>query len=274
MKISCCTSVCQCQIAAEAGFDRVVLSASELAHTPEYVVQSLAENLSRWGLECRSMNDFCPSELKLCGPEYHLKQVVEYIRRLAPRAASLGVTQIGIGAPGSRMLPVGYSRARAEGQLQECMLHMAEQCAPYGIRILLEPICRQMTNFLNHTTEVFRLVEHSENVGMVYDVYHAWMMRESPAAILQVGDKIEMVHIAHAEHGRRLLTRDNIQRYASYAGSLMAAGYDGEVAVECSLDDVEWPRLVECCRAMGEMFLKTNRRTCLEGKLQDLRESG
>ena len=45
MTTSCCTSFCQCRTAAQAGFDRVVLSASELAGAGPEQLQALEDNL-------------------------------------------------------------------------------------------------------------------------------------------------------------------------------------------------------------------------------------
>ena len=273
MTTSCCTSFCQCRTAAQAGFDRVVLSASELAGAGPEQLQALEDNLGQWNLSCRSLNDFCRLPLKLCGPEYRLEPVEDYLKLLLPRAARLGVRQIGVGAPQSRMLPAGFPRERAAEQLRQWLERAAELAGPRGIRILLEPVCKQMTNFLNHTTQVLRLVEAGGELGMVYDIYHAWMMREPPAALAAAIGRVEMVHIAHAEHGRRLLTWSSAQRYRPYADALLAGGYRGEVALECRMDGVTAEQLAECRLALGDLF-SARRPRYGETDLQDLLESG
>lgn len=256
MYASCCTSIHQCRLAAEAGFDRVALSAGEVAAASPETLKTLERQLRDWSVECRGMNDFCPSELKLCGPDYIPERVSGYVSRLAPRAAELGVTQIGVGAPLSRMLPEGYPRDLAWRQLRESMSLTARLCRPYGIRILLEPVCRQMTNFLNYTAEVFSLVETCavDDLGMVYDIYHAWMMGESPAALLPAMGRIGIVHIAHARHGRRLPQADTIGLYQPYFQTLLEAGYQGEVALEAQLDRVTLSQLTESRQALEQML--------------------
>lgn len=257
MYTSCCASIGQCQMVAEAGFDRVVLSASELVRASPKTLRMLAGSLTRWDLECRSLNDFCPPELKLCGPDYHLAQVKQYLQTLVPKCAALGVRQIGVGAPLSRMLPGGYPQGRGEKQLLEWLLFAVRLCRPHGIQILLEPVCSQMTNFLNGTADVLRLTDACDGMGMVYDIYHAWRMGEPPAAMLPAVRKIEMVHIAHAGHGRQLPTRETITRYVPYLQCLMDAGYLGEIAVEGGMEGVDPALLAESCQALKRTVQKT-----------------
>lgn len=250
MNISCCASASQCQLVSDCGFDRVVLSARELAQSSSEQLHTLSRTLNRLHLTCRSLNDFCSPELKLCGPEYQLEQVEQYVSQLAPRAAELGITQIGMGAPLSRKIPPKFPRELAEGQLLECMCRAAQLCRPYQIQILMEPICGQATNLLTNTQETLDFVQACDSLGMVYDIYHAWMMGEDPTAVLPAMDKIEMVHIAHANNGRRPLTRDNVHCYLPYLQMLQELGYQGEIAVECDMDQITPALLKESCQVL------------------------
>ena len=254
MVISCCAAIRQCRMVKDAGFDRVVLSATELAGSPGERIDQLRRQLRRWNLDCRCLNDFCPPELKLCGPGYRPEQVAGYVERLARRAAGLEITRVGVGAPLSRMLPEGYPGELAEEQLRECMELTAVLCRPYGIGVSLEPICRQMTNFLNHTDETFRLAASCGGLGMVYDIYHAWMMEEPPEAVLGAMEKVDMVHLAHADRGRKVPGKDTVKRYFPYVQTLLTAGYRGEISVEAPLDGVDAAHLAECCRALRQMI--------------------
>jgi len=255
---------------AEAGFDRVVCSAREVAGTQPDQLETLAQQLASWALECRALNDFCPPELKLCGPNYRPELVERYIGRLAPRAARLGVEQIGVGAPLSRSIPEEYPRELALEQLRECLDLTARLCRPYGIRILLEPICRQMTNLLNRIPEVLALIERCEEpVDVVYDIFHAWMMKEPPADALPAMKRIRIVHIAHAQDGRRLPTAETIEPYLPYVQMLLDAGYQGEISVEAELDGADRFQLthsyqtirqtVALCGAAGQKEKEDNR---------------
>ena len=254
MYISCCAPIRQCQMVAEAGFDRVALSAQEVAGTPPDQLKQLEGQLASWALECRALNDFCPPELKLCGPNHDPEQLEHYIRQLAPRAALLGVDRIGVGAPLSRDVPAGYPRTAAWDQLRRSLDLTARLCRPWGITILLEPICRQMTNLLNRTPEVLALIEHCEEpVGVVYDIFHAWMMKEPPADALPAMDRVGIVHIAHAQDGRRLPDGETVIRYRPYLEMLLDAGYQGELSVEAQMDGADRFQLTQSCRALRGM---------------------
>ncbi len=259
MYISCCASASLCQLIAECGFDRVVLSASELEHSSPAQIRELSRTLKQLHLACRSLNDFCPPELKLCGPEYKLGQVEQYVSNLASRAAELGVTQIGIGAPLSRKIPPKFPRKLAGEQLLECMCRAAEICKPYQMRILMEPICSQMTNVLNSTKDTFQFIQLCNDLGMIYDIYHARMMGENPAAVLPALDKIEMVHIAHTNNGRYPLLRENIHYYLPYLQMLQELGYRGEIAVECGMTQMIPALLAESYHVLKEVSVPNYR---------------
>lgn len=260
--ISCCTPIRQCQMAAEAGFDRVVLSAWELANIQPDALKTLKQYFESRALECRALNDFCPPELKLCGPDYRPELVKRYMEHLAPRAALLGVEQIGVGAPLSRYIPEGFPQDFALEQMQTSLDLAARMCRPYGIQILLEPICRAMTNLLNNTPEVLALVKRCEEpVGIVYDIFHAWMMNEPPADALPAMNRIGIVHIAHAQNGRRLPTAETITQYQSYFQMLLDANYQGELSIEAQLEEANQSQLAQSCQALRQIV--TSHRTSL-----------
>lgn len=253
MYISCCAPACQYQMVSEAGFDRIVLSAQEVAGAPPDLLQTLSHWFHHRNLTCWALNDFCPPELKLCGPNYSPGQVERYVERLAPKAAQLGVAQIGIGAPLSRRIPENFSRQLAQAQLLESLELTARLCRPYNIQILLEPVCRQMTNFLNGTSEVLALADRCDApVDIVYDIFHAWMMEEPPAAARPAIDRIGIVHIAHAHNGRRLPTTETITQYHPYLQMLLDSGYQGEISIEAQMDGIDQSRLAQSCQALRQ----------------------
>lgn len=250
MDISCCASISQCKLVSDCGFDRVVLSAAELARSTSEQLCALRCTMDERRLSCRALNDFCPPELKLCGPDYQLASVKDYVSRLAPRAAALGVRQIGVGAPLSRMVPPGFPAEVARAQFLECMTLAAQLCAPYQLRILIEPICRQATNLINTTPQALQFVLTGGQMDLVYDIYHAFMMGEDPTALRPAMDYIKIVHIAHADHGRRPPTRDTIHRYLPYLQMLHELGYQGELAAEFDMTGVTPDILEESCRVL------------------------
>lgn len=252
MELSCCVAAEQCGLAARAGFRLAVLSANELAGLPADALSALDRRLAALGLTCRSTNDFGFPALRLCGPGYLPRWVEDYARRLAPRAAGLGIERLGVGAPLCRRLPEGYPRALAGEQMRESLLRLAGICRPYGIQVLLEPICAQVTNFLNDTREVLEVLEAcGGEVGMVYDIYHAWRTGETPEALKPAAGRIGTAHIAHHWNaGRHIPLEPSMDRYRPYLRSLLETGYDGELAIEAGLDGVDASQLEESRRTL------------------------
>lgn len=241
MIYSCCTGIENHHTVRSAGYDRIILPAAELALWDAEGLERAAGALSAAGLSCAALNSFCPPALRLCGPGYDREEVGAYAAGLAKNAGALGVAQIGIGAPGSRSIPEGYSREKAGDEFLESLKIICGKCAGFGIEVLLEAVCSLECNHITTTEQAAATAARSglKNLFLVFDIYHAAMMDEGPEPLSRAMPLVRLVHTAKAADGQRhYLDRDGLPSQRPYFDTLLASGYNGEVAVEALCGDI------------------------------------
>lgn len=241
MLYSCCTKMEDYSLLEKAGYDGIILAAAEVAAMDEGAFLKAADRIQKGPLCCNALNSFCPPELKLCGPGYDKDAVAAYIGPLARRAAKLSVRQIGIGSPKSRSIPQGYSRETATGQLRQSFEVICKACACFGIDVLAEAVCDLECNFITTTDEAAALIEtiDAENIGLVFDTYHAFMMGEDDKPLRRAIRRIRLIHTAQDIEGKRhYLRKENMDEYRVFFDALLEEGYDGEVAIEAFYDEI------------------------------------
>lgn len=252
---SCCAVPENAALVAKAGFDRIALPGSRVAAMEIESVRALKAELDGLGLPCRSLNAFCPAQLKLVGPEFDAAKLADYSAGLAERAAILSVEKLGVGSPNSRILPPDFDRARAMEQWLTALRVISEAFRPAGIDVLAEPLCTLECNWMNTADEVAASVAHVGGVGMVYDMYHAFAMGEDADAMRRVMPLVRLVHIAHLVDGEKhYLRAEHCADCAPYFAVLREAGYAGEIAVEATFDalDEALPRSNRLLRACAD----------------------
>jgi sugar phosphate isomerase/epimerase len=232
IKIGVCTRELA---AAKYGFDYIEPGAAEIAAMTEAQFREFADAVLASPLRCHAFNSFIRRpELKVVGPEVPASAVKDYLEMCLPRCRRLGAAIVVWGSAGSRHVPDGFDRERAQGQIAD-FLHMAGEVARRSnIVIAIEPLRRQESNILNTGAEALdmvRRVKHS-NVKMIIDYYHLREENEDPR-ILETA-KREIVHLHFANpHGRlwpRTLGEDD--HYDAFFSYLKKTGYSGGISIE------------------------------------------
>ena len=242
MFYSCCTDIRHYDLLVQNHYDAITLSASALAAMSDAAFAEAGAILSSGPIPCNSLNMYCPSALRLCGPGLKPDEVRAYADRLAGRAAALRVRCIGIGAPGSRSIPGGSDRARGVDEFCRSIADTADIFRTAGIETLLEAVCNLECNLFVTSTEMLEVVRalNRSDVGMVYDVYHAYMMSEPPENYAAVHPYVRVLHVAEDRaHTRGYLSRPHCSEFEPYFKQIRAAGFDGECAVEAFSADME-----------------------------------
>lgn len=218
-----------------AGFDGIILSGAEISSMSENELDHLEETISRGSAKCYSLNDFCPPEIKLCGDELNTEALKAYTGLLIRRASRLGVKQIGIGAPQSRIISDKSSHENEINKLKNSLINICKIAEPYKIDILFEAVNSRNCNFITHTDEALNIVNSIDldNLHLVFDFYHAGIMEESAFPLQNIIEKIKIVHIACELDGKRVLPTDDLmQKYTYYVDALKRGRYNGEIGIE------------------------------------------
>jgi sugar phosphate isomerase/epimerase len=217
-----------------AGFDYVEDSVRGLL-IPDKPDDDFAKNREAArasSLPVLACNGFFPAELKLVGPEAASDKAAAWAATSARRAAELGIRVIVLGSGGSRRIPDGFDRAKAEEQFVAVCRRIGEAAHAHGVTVAIEPLNSGETNFLNKLAEVVAVVDAVGHPGLkaTADFYHMAREGEGPEAVAAAGDRIRHCHIAEREN--RTAPGIKGDDFRPYFKALRAFGYAGGISIE------------------------------------------
>jgi D-psicose/D-tagatose/L-ribulose 3-epimerase len=198
----------------------------------------LRERVRALRVPVRAANSFFPSALKITGPEIDPVAQTAYARRCLDRLSELGIRIVVFGSGGARRVPEGFSRDEAMTQLVAFGRRVADEAAPRGITVVLEPLRRQESNIVNSVAEGLAIVRAVDRPAfrILSDFYHLAEEKEDPAVLREAGDLLRHVHIANPK-GRVFPKRPDEADYAPFVRALRDIGYRGGVSVEARTED-------------------------------------
>ena len=241
MKFGCCVRPEEYPLAEQFGFDGICLGAKDVAALPPPTFDKLARAVRAGRTPCTDLNCFAVPPVWLLGPAWSEETVRAYAGILLPRAARLGVQRIGVGGPKVRSIPDGFDRGRAERQFVRSMEIFCGQAGAYGIQMLLEPLSTPLCNFINTAREARLFLERYglDEMGLLFDLYHARRMGEPPALEPTTARRVQMVHIAQegSDGGREYLHPEHADQYAEELALLRASGCTAPVYLEAMRGD-------------------------------------
>ena len=221
--------------AKSCGFDYIEPGAADIAAMSDADFLHFSDKVLALPLRCRALNSLIRRpELKVVGDDVSLTALGDYLEPCFARCRLLGASVIVWGSAGSRNVPEGGSRQRAELQIAE-FLHMAGDIArKHSLVVAIEPLRHQESNILNtgaETLAMVRRVKHPQ-VRMIIDYYHLREENEDPR-IVEIARK-EIVHFHFANPHGRLWPRDlnEDDHYAAFFRAVKKIGYSGGISVE------------------------------------------
>ena len=179
-----------------------------------------------------------PGELRVVGEQVDLARLDAYFGLTFARAQRLGAKVIVFGSGDARRVPEGFRFADAWRQLAQLLRMVDAHAARHGLRVALEPLCRDECNILNSVAEAIALssLVQLDRVGVLGDTYHMALVGEPLEAFAHAGPDLLHVHMANPV-GRRYPLPGDGQDYAALFSALRCAGYDGRVSIEARTDD-------------------------------------
>jgi D-psicose/D-tagatose/L-ribulose 3-epimerase len=233
IKIGLCTK--DLDGAVKAGFQYIEPGAADIAAMTEDQYKQFSDAVLASPVRCEALNSFIRRpELKVVGDNVPKQALQEYMEQCLARCRPLGATVVVWGSAGSRNVPEGFSRDRANEQIAE-FLHMAgESGKKHKIVVAIEPLRHQESNILNtggEALDMVRRVKHP-NVAMIIDYYHMRVENEDPH-ILEKGRR-EIVHIHFANPDGRKWPHDMNEDpvYKTFFDLVKKTGYSGGISIE------------------------------------------
>ncbi len=213
--------------------DFAEISLKDLADKTDEELKALIQISKQTGVPIETANCFFPGEFKLCGKDYSKNTVLEYSKKVLDKAAQLGVELAVIGSGKSRNIDEGEDKEKCLAQLEECFITAADQAGKYGIDIVLEPLNKKETNYLNTVAQagaVVRKIAHP-NLFLLADTYHMSLENDPYQSLIDFKDILRHMHIARGITRKFPMPDDGFD-YAEIKTMTDKAGYHLRIAIE------------------------------------------
>lgn len=201
-------------------------------------------------LPVRSLTSFIPGPMRLVGPDVDPAPAVTYAATALARAGTAGIPYIVLGSGGARRVPNGFAAEKARGQFIEFCQKIAPHAAKAGVTVVLEPLNKGETNFLNSVAEGIELVDAVKHphIQLLADLYHMARENEGPEALRKAGARLRHCHIA--EKKDRTAPGVAGDDFRPYFRALKDIGYAGGVSLEGRWN--KWPDEARTAREVIE----------------------
>jgi sugar phosphate isomerase/epimerase len=216
---------------AGLGFDGVELAVRD----PSLIaVDEIADGARALGVAVPAIGTgqaYVEEGLALTAPEERVRErAVERLLAQLSIASRLGALLIVglIHGP----IPPGEPRARAEERVLSGLGRVAQAARRRGVRLVVEPINRYESNWLNTVDEVIHLLARlgEDNVGVLPDTFHMNIEEPDPlAALAAAAPSVWHVHVA--DSNRHAPGRGHLD-FRRVVDVLRGLGYEGFVSAE------------------------------------------
>ena len=177
-----------------------------------------------------------------------IAQVVRALRRSISVTGGLEVS--GIVLPVAAPPAFDSTRTTFQPALREALADLADHARSVGTTVLLEPLNRYEDGLINRLEQAVHLCEEigSASLGVVADWFHMNIEESDMGqAIRAAGGRLRHVHVA--DSNRRQPGAGHLDVLA-LLDALRSIGFDGWLALECSLDDPVETTLRDSARAL------------------------
>ncbi len=258
MRLGCCGGLEQAEVVRQAGFDFLEVNVQQVLRGQEddATWAKGAPDLAKLALPIEAANCLVPGSLPILGPARDFEALTSYMRRVAKRAAQLGMAVLVFGSGGARRKPEGFSAAQAADQLAQFTRMAGEQCADHGVTLVIEHLHRGETNTVNRLSQARSLCDEVNHPGVavLVDSFHYRLEKENDENLLDLGNRIAHVHVAEVvdrlQPGGHGDDAEKAFDFVHFFSLLHKLGYDQRVSIEC-----KWqPPLAEAGAATAKML--------------------
>ena len=184
-------------------------------------------------------SELCPLGAEVVVKLYEddsLENVKKHAEKGFARASALGGKIAVIGSGAARSIPDGVDEDCAKKRFTEVLSVCADIAAKYGMKVVVEPLNSNETNFITTVgegSEIARLSKR-KNAGVLVDFYHFTRENESDDALIPVGDILYHVHVATPRACRGIPEEEDTPTMKKWAQMLKEINYEGYVSLECN----------------------------------------
>lgn len=217
--------------AANLGYDAIELA---LGDPRQANMQQIGDLLAARQMDLAAISTgrvFAEEKVWMTHPDAAVRRrAVEIIKGLVEHAAPFK-SRVNMGRSRGYVHD-GETRAVAEGRFLDCICECADFAAPLGVEILLEPINRYESNFINSVGDGLELLGKigRPNIKLMPDVFHMNIEDASIAGSFEkAGQAVGYVHFADSN---RWAPGQGHLDFPAILAALRKIGYDSYVTVE------------------------------------------
>lgn len=218
---------------SKLGYDGVELA---LASNEEIDIKELKELLNSFDLEIPVISTgrvFAEHKVSLSHPDLEIRnRAIEVMLSLIDIASEFG-SKVNIGRV--RGFINAEEREIVEGRFIETTSHLLSYAKRMKVELILEPINRYETDFINTLQEGLELIERFnklgfDNIGLMPDLFHMNIEEKDITESLKIAkEKISYIHFADSN---RYAPGQGHLDFKSVINTLKEIGYNGYVTLE------------------------------------------
>ena len=265
MRLGFCTQLDNAPTVAAAGFDFIEVGVQQVLRGQEddNTWEDAAPDPDKIALPLEVANSLLPASLRVVGPDRQVDQLKTYMRRVARRAARLGIHRLVFGSGGARNTQDRVTQDQATNQLVEFCRLAGDCCAKHDVTLVIEPLNRDETDTINSVAagaDLIARVDHPA-VKLLVDSYHFGVEHEPIESLEQAASAVCHIHVAEPV-GRSLPGTHGLPGnpgafdFVGFFQPLRAADYDQRISIECrvngSLDELLPPAVDYLKRAWSD----------------------
>lgn len=197
MKFASFSKLSELELFASVGFDGVELDSCELRRLDDAQFSRLRSRLGRLGLEVCACSWIMENTVHICDPAFDRAGWLEQFRRDAARLAQLGCPVMVFAAGPIRTVGRAQDSARRAEHINGFIRDTAQVFKAAGVKVALETVCGDYTDYLMHLSESAGLCGDPEesNLWLLTDIRHLVRAGDEPDDILRFAPLIIHAHI-------------------------------------------------------------------------------
>ncbi len=235
MKLGVCCGTDRLHLLREIGYDYAEGYFAGMALCEESDFRKACKAQKNAEIAIEAFNGIFTGDVRLLGQE---KTSIDYIKEFLNkgffRAKTLGGEIAVFGSGKARSIPDGMEKERVEEEFLSLLQIMGEIARKNDMKLAIEPLRRQETNFINTVEEGLSLSRRAENenIGCIIDFFHFYSNGESLDSLKNAQDKLFHAHIARPNPDRTVPTEIDREGCRPWADTLRAIGYEGRLSIE------------------------------------------
>jgi len=238
MKIGVCSGVSGAAVVKRTGYDYLEENFARISGLTDEEFESVYNQYKSVGITVYATNGFMPNGISIYQPDA-LDIIEKHAKRGFERVSRLGVKVCVVGSGKQRMMGGLVSRKEAEIRFVEILKMIGDMAKEYGIRLAIEPLKFEETDFIHTVAEANELAVRSgrENVGSLVDFYHFYLNGEKDDGVECARGRLFHAHIARPNADRRMPSEAELPTLRKWAEMLKNVGYTGGISLEGNMGE-------------------------------------